>query len=299
MDGIAQVVSAFGPVYGLIALFLILLIVAVLSINPLLMIVEKANKGIKNTERRAPTENSNVDNVTEGKVITINTSILIYLFEIHTKYKDDSLALKHQITGMQLDYAENILDQIINNLVKLYRNLQEEKISEIRLAKAAFDENADNDLISDKDKIKLQKNFIYLDEPELLSKEYLLYKESLRSAFKIDLMKAYRQSFRLNGFYKMNDEQLKQFVLKKVEVFSIIVTKYLSIYFPIFDNMLIKISDERAMEKIVNKELFFEKTLDIFQKARSLWNDEYLIKEAQIKLEFEKSINTLLIKDLF
>jgi len=300
MTALTGLIASFGPLYGIIALALILLIVIVISINPILVAIDKANKGIKDVGSQTPKKDSEPDLISSGKAITINGSILIYLFELHTKFKETSLIIKNKTIGRQMDYAQNIHDQILNKLVKLYRKAQEEKINELKELKTRFKKLSEEELENNLEYQKVKDDFIYIkDNSSIVSKEFMLYKEALRSAFKVDLTNSLRSSFKENGFYNLDDEKIKPFVAKKVESFSIIITEYLSTYFPMFSNMLIKINDEASIEKIIDEKYFFEKTLDIYKKARDIWNNEYLIEDAKLKLEFEKSINTLLLKDLF
>ena len=256
--------NTHGPVIGMIFILSLLLIISIYRLDIIMSL-------FKITKSPFKSDNKTCD-IISGKAITINTNILIYLFELHTHYKDNTSKFKNEMYNKQIEFCDQIMDQIIDNSCKKYRKQQEDQLQMIRDS---------NDCI---------------DSGEVI-KEFTLFKDAIRSAFYINVRKKVERSFEKNGFYYLCENDLKAYIGQKTDMIISDITKQLTVYFPIFNYMLIK-PDSIVMDEIIDKEYIMKKTTEIYKNAVVL-HDEFVDKEEYIKQDFQKSINTLMLQNIF
>lgn len=294
LDQLFAFTNKNGPVISALFLIALTIIIVIYRLDIIVGLFKKSTFAIKKPKS---------DSIIDGKAVTINTNILIYLFEIHTHYKEESTREKYKMINKQLDFAEQIMDQIIDNSCKAYREQQEKQIEILKKIKNKFEENhnkpfeewLENDL---NDNAKVLKHKIqYLEKQGEVIKEFTLFKDAIRCAFYFGAKKKFEDSFEKNGFYGLGENDLKVFVEQKTDMIVSNITKQLTVYFPVFNYMLIQ-PDSFIMSDIVNKEYINGKVMEIYKNAINLYK-EYNEKEEYLKQEFQRSINTLMLQNIF
>lgn len=260
LDQLIAIITTTGPLLGIIILLLVLVIVIIYRLDLIISLFKKSNnKQVKDTD------------ILNGNIISINSNILLYLFDIHAKYRDNLFLIKNDLLDKQMTYYEVISDKIIDVCCKSYRSIQDQEINNNK------------------------ETHIYSDPV----KEFLLFKDTLRSVFYIDVIKQIEKSFKINGFYEMSNIELSDYVEKKVDSIMVNIRKQLFIYLPIFDDQfIVNPNDEQITNTILNKDLILEKFLDLYISAVKLYKDEYCTKQKELRNEFKTSINTLMLQEI-
>lgn len=253
-----SIAEATGPITGFWLIFSLILIVSIYRLDVIVpLITPKKSKGKKDIS----------DSIIDGNVITINNSILIYLFEIHSEYKDDLVNLKHSILEKQLSYYETISDKIIEDLCCSYKKLQ-----------------AEQETLSDVEKVV----------------EYLLFREGLRGIFGMVTLKEFRSSFKKNGFYHMKENDLKNYCSKKADGLLTAMKRQMENFIPLFGSgVSVDMGSSNAHDRLFQVNYFEEKVLDIYTNARDIYLNEYIDKKTALEEKFKSSVNTLMLQNIF
>jgi len=260
LEQIMQLVSSTGPIIGIIVLILIIGTVLIYRLDIIMLLFNKNKK--EDVSKK----------ILMGDIISVNSKILIYLFDIHANYRESLTELKEAVLDKQKEYYEQICDQIIDEICDSYKKIQEKKL------------DVDKEIYSYGDPLK----------------EFLLFKEVLKNAFYTKILKEFERSFKKNGFHLYGDIELNTFVKKKVDILLQNLNKHISTNLPIYNNTLyINPLASEIVDFIINRTYMEEKVLDIYKNARDEYINICVRGEAQLKVEFQNSINTLILQNIF
>ncbi|MFW6219613.1 MAG: hypothetical protein ACOC33_02090 [bacterium] len=260
-NNIIELVSSADSELGIIIVLLLILASVLIYRLDIIMSLFKKNKKEDKSKQ-----------ILTGDIISINSKILIYLFDIHSNYRESLTELKESVLDKQKEYYDQISEQIIDEICESYKKIQENKIS------------VDEEIYSYGDPLK----------------EFLLFKEVLKNAFYTKILKEFERSFKKNGFHDYGDIELNTFVRKKVDILLQNLVKHLETNLPVYnDTLYINPLDSNIVETILNRSYMEEKVLDIYKNARDEYIRIYIKKESQLKSEFQNSINTLILQNIF